>query len=325
MRKSVFVAAIIFALILTLVYAASLTKEEQTEINECRKDCTLDKRESLKTCSAEGKACLDLCKQETNICKDAMDAQHDVCVDVCQDSYNAIINNSPSTLEKRNATKALNSCKRSCFTNMSSQKREFCDYDSCRSDCSDVRRECVDTRNTDYQACTAGCRMSVLNESVTCENGRYSYGQIVLDGCKRCSCNSDGKLRCESDPWCNFKNMTVEQTLCDESGGKYHQLCAGNIYAMRCTNEFYCLCDGNANFTCPANHYCLKEFHTNGIIRGNLKVWADKGGKPLGDIGLCAQMPALESCGNGVCEDVTCASLDCPVAETDVNCPVDCH
>ena len=93
---------------------------------------------------------------------------------------------------------------------------------------------------------------------------------LFLEGCSSCVCGSNGKLHCSTDAFCNFEafaDFEIEKTVCEDAGGFHQELCSGNIFAMRCTNEFFCQCGGDNSYTCPEDYSCLTEFRPLRLIK----------------------------------------------------------
>jgi hypothetical protein len=79
---------------------------------------------------------------------------------------------------------------------------------------------------------------------------------------------------------------------------------------------------GNGNNSCPSNSACLTNFDIN-VRKDTVAGWKNYIGEDLGNIGICVK-GAVNSCGNGICEEITCLSDNCPFPENSLNCPQDC-
>jgi len=323
MNRATISGILVFLLLVTVVFAVTLTREQRIAINECNGNCGDIKKAALVECRLNGLSCTNSCKDNYNGCKEVLDDERTTCMEECQENYYIGLSQTNDSKSKRNLSLQLNACRKDCRLSYTQNKNQYCKLSECMSGCAQERTECNNNANEDFRICTLQCKHVILNDNVTC-NGDYLAGQSFTRGCDLCQCTYDGIERCAQTALCHYTNATIEQQLCEDNGGLYQQLCTGNIYAMRCTEEFFCLCNSNYNFTCPSEYQCVDEFKTYGILK-NHNVWTLRSGVPLGnEIGICAQKPELESCGNGICENIVCQGGNCTVAESSINCPEDC-
>ncbi len=200
MKKSLIIAAIVLCMILTIVYAASLTKEQKRELDVCKKGCLNESKNSLKSCDSEKRTCLDTCKNESVACNANVSLQKNVCIDSCQLEFDLVINQSldralnDSLLNDsllKNASKAFRECKKTCQVNATATKREHCGLSQCRNECAKEKQECVDARNDARLACFDVCQVAVLNQT----NANQTNGSLNEthgnQGCNNHSINSN--------------------------------------------------------------------------------------------------------------------------------------
>lgn len=168
-----------------------------------------------------------------------------------------------------------------CKENYNECKSECSDRD-CRAACSQTRSTCLKDANAAYKSCKDGC---VAESMPKCLDGNYSYGETFAQGCDICECKARGKVNCKKEAFCNL-NVTVDEGECAESGGFYQALCNGPYFGIVCSQQEFCLCGGNANFSCPAEHSCLKDF-VSPNKRTSVVGWKTLRGELLGDVGVC--------------------------------------
>ena len=183
------------------------------------------------------------------------------------------------------------------------------------------RTACAKQAREKYRNCHKNCKYTALNNNITCESGKYNAGDRFLDSCDVCFCDFDSKIKCEKSPNCNFNDFNITKYQCTSNNGFYQSLCQGPFGRIRCSNTPYCQCDGNFNYQCPQDYICIHEFTISNMPVG-LPPWISQIEEDLGDIGICARMPELHTCGNLICENLLCDN--CTIAETIYNCNYDC-
>ena len=209
---------------------------------------------------------------------------------------------------------------KSCNTEYSFCK-DNCEDSSCKRNCFEEKKECIKTVASSLSSCNTDCLYK--DKNITCEKGKYNAGETFLKGCESCSCDYKGKVKCKKTDFCNFNNVSIEKESCLQSRGLFQALCNGPYFDVLCSQEKYCLCKGNNNYSCPSNSLCITNFIPPNKRIHTIEGWRSLQGFPLGDIGICANIPQIPSCGNGVCENVICKN--CTTAETSFNCPNDCQ
>jgi hypothetical protein len=305
MRKPHILFVLIISLILlsTLTIAANtLTREERLLVNQCRQECVQDMRSDVSECRTESKSCYSECKEEYNTCIDNQETILEECKSNCTDK----------------------SCVRQCSSDFRANKRQLCDYNSCRKLCSIERRECRREALTDYRECRSSCQYTPFDSNIKCEYEGITYraGQKFLEGCDSCKCRFDGSVDCQDTQFCNFQDVIIPKRTCESSGGLYLGLCRGPYFGIGCSQKKYCLCAGDDNYSCPLDHTCILDFEPPRIKSSSVPGWKNMIGQPLGDIGVCAENPDLPDCGNGICDNTLQGRSQ--LAETELNCPADC-
>ncbi len=222
-------------------------------------------------------------------------------------------------------------CKNEC-NNIKNLDKKDChsNYESCKEECTDRKcirlcynenKNCSKEVNSEYLKCQKKCKY--INKNITCMNGKYKAGETFLQGCEICECNYKKRISCKKTDFCNFKDVLNDKNICETNNGLYQQLCNGPYFDIVCSQSSFCLCDGDNNYNCPDEYVCIHNFNPSLTRRGyTITGWKDLLGFSLGDIGICAKKPVLESCGNGICENVVIEGED---AESPVNCPMDCE
>lgn len=305
---------VLLVLLVSAAAAAAFSSEQRAAIRSCKVDCRLDYRQDSGLCREQYQQCRTLCKTQYAECKTAQELDYDTCQGQCQASYDP----SDPSLDKAVASEVrreLRQCMRTCSSDFRKNKREFCSLSDCRRACYDEKRSCTNTSRDSYKSCKTGCLQA--NVDITCENGRYQAGTVLLRGCDRCECRFNGRLHCEKSPTCNY-DVEINEEECSE--GYYQRLCKGPYFRLRCSRQKYCQCEGDAQYECPSDYICIHEFSVK--IPDTIEGFRDSRGIPLGDIGICAREPDLPNCGNGACENIVCD--DCPGPESSVTCPEDC-
>jgi len=189
-----------------------------------------------------------------------------------------------------------NTCKTNCLEIKNAEK-EICtsNYLSCRSSCQSnytcssscikTKSECMREVNKDHNSCQKVCREILVPK---CLNGTYNAGETFVSGCDVCKCNTNGKVSCKKEAFCN-KNTSVSEEEC-KPHGLYYPLCNGPYFDIVCSQEKFCLCSGFSNYSCPNNHECLKDFISpNKRTQNTIIGFKDLLGRPLGDIGVCVK------------------------------------
>ncbi|HLD98395.1 MAG TPA: hypothetical protein VI815_03650 [Candidatus Nanoarchaeia archaeon] len=186
------------------------------------------------------------------------------------------------------------------------------------------RKECIKESNIEYTRCRKDCPFKITNQNATCildENVYNASQKFQNNNCEICRCNYDGKLSCKKIQNCGFTNFSISESSCISSGGLYQRLCNGPYFGQKCSVKTFCQCEGINNYSCPQDTICLKNF-TIPDIPIIIDGWTDTSGNPLGNIGICAQKENIETCGNGVCENIATSSNQ--IIENKLNCPQDC-
>lgn len=184
------------------------------------------------------------------------------------------------------------------------------------SKCVSHKKDCLKDIDNNVARCKKKC--SYEGKNVTCENGKYSAGDLFLNGCEKCECNGNGKVSCKTSEYCNFNELVNKKEECN---GLFQKLCAGSIMSTKCTQEVYCQCGGNLNLSCGNESICLYDFSLNDKRGFQFSQgWVEfPNYKKLGNIGICVKKPIMYSCGNGICEN-KCIDGNCSLAETSYNC-----
>lgn len=228
----------------------------------------------------------------------------------CNDDYN--ICNSESNIALKSCNILSGNEKYSCIKE-AKDKKNICNND---------KKACLKQKAESLSLCKKKC--GFIGKNITCLGGLYSAGDIFLNDCNKCECNSNGKISCKTTEYCNLdKNIVKNSSLC--SNGLFQKLCAGSIMSTKCSQEIFCQCGGNMNYSCDNESICLYDFALNNkagfqFSQGWIR-FPDY--KKIGDVGICVKKPNILTCGNSICENV-CNGTNCSVAETSINCPNDC-
>jgi hypothetical protein len=303
----------VLILLVASALAASLSSEHRQLIRECKSGCRLSYSGAIGSCNDDYKACSTLCHSGYDSCRLEHKTTYEQCELECAITHDPK-QESLTRKEAYEVRRELNRCNYQCARTYVQGKRA-CSISDCRRQCATEKRDCVTGARDDYKGCCQACDESGFDH-ITCQDGAYTAGTVLLRGCDTCTCGYDGELNCKESPTCNY-DVSITEEEC--TGGLFQPLCAGPYFRLRCSREKYCLCGGDAGYTCPENSVCLHEFKAK--IPPTLKGYRDKLGQPLGDIGICGKRP--ETCGNGICENIVCD--DCPQPESQVTCPEDCE
>jgi hypothetical protein len=293
---------LIFIVMIVLVLTVSLGNAASGGLHECQKNCSMSRRVAQSECTTNAKVCQKECLLNRDSCVSDIREEFQTCKHSCG----------------ANATKLL--CLRDCSKGQREGLRD-CSANLCLQECADEKKDCSSGIAANYDLCNNYCRYG--SENRTCEGG-FSGGQVFARGCEECVCRFDGKIRCTKTPFCHFDETEISRESCEVGGGLYQGLCAGPYFDIVCTSKDYCLCEGSSNYTCPEGYTCVDEFNVPVRRDGTIAGWKDMIGRNLGEIGVCAKKPVLQSCGNGVCEAIYCFAPGCPEPETFLNCPQDC-
>jgi hypothetical protein len=305
MKKGIF-AVIISFLIVSLIMMSVLALNPAS-VSGCKRDCRMDKSGAN-----------SLCINNFNECKKNCINISESCLIVHKEEYNSCKNECSILSNRQEKSK----CSSACLRNFTINKK-VCNSKLCLSSCNSNKKSCSSETTFRFSDCSNNCKYAVLNNNVTCENGKYNAGETFLLGCDICKCKYDSTVDCKKTLFCNFNDLTIEESKCVSSGGFYQQLCNGPYFDIVCSQNDFCQCDGNSNYSCPEGYACIHNF-TSSLTRKSQTIAGFKTllGFELGDIGLCAKKPILESCGNGICENQFLKNGNNP--ETSYNCPEDC-
>lgn len=280
---------------------------ERKAFGSCKRTCNIDMRTVKKECIETRNVCIADCRTDSKICKSAYLEEYATCKQSC------------NVLENKDKRDCLKDC-----NNEKNIARKDCSIKDCVHECNDDRNSCYDIVKFGYDNCKDGCSY-IFEEVQSCNGGEQQAGEMFMEGCNICRCGFDGEVDCKTTEFCNFDKPKIEETSCVESGGLYQQLCNGPYFDIVCTPKKYCVCEGLGEYSCPENNVCLTDFNVRlPRVKQTIEGFKDLLGNPLGDIGICVQSPELETCGNGVCENLVCLSTECPTAENSINCPEDC-
>ncbi|MEM4625561.1 MAG: hypothetical protein QXJ28_02245 [Candidatus Pacearchaeota archaeon] len=216
-------------------------------------------------------------------------------IDILILSLLIIISNSLIVSSLSNESRFLANCKRECVSDFNS-RNDVCyeNYEVCKSSCFNRQciRQCLNESNSCHKnsknmlvICEKDC-ISKLKPS--CLNGTIAFGEKFTDGCNVCTCGERGRIICKKEPFCN-KDVSVEKSECERSGGFYYRLCNGVYFDIVCSSKSYCICGGNFNYTCPKDYSCIKDFISPNKRTASLNGWKTLIGVELGDIGICGK------------------------------------
>jgi hypothetical protein len=302
-KKSLLIGIMLVLVLLVLAngVSARFSREDTLLINQCKKDCRIDKKVELNECRNEFSTNRNECKSKYKSCIEEQKTILESCIVTCENDR---------------------SCVRTCKKEYTKNKRHECNRSECRRNSSTSYRECRTDTISNYKSCSQGCQFTAFEKNITCLDGIYKAGDEFLEGCNSCTCKFTGEISCKKTKFCNFNNVKVDPEHCLASGGLFQGLCRGPYFGIGCSQKNYCLCEGINNYSCPSNHTCVTDFIPPRIKAGSIPGWKTLLGAPLGNIGICAVDPLLENCGNGICENILNGNV---IAETVANCPIDCQ
>lgn len=185
---------------------------------------------------------------------------------------------------------SVKTCNQGCKENLLDEK-EICNlnYKNCtssvRMNCFKEKVQCLKNVTNDYRTCREDCK---TQSAQPCKNGSVEKGDIYEFGCEKCECKARGKVSCKLDAFCN-KNTTITKSVCEVAGGLFQQICNGPYFDIVCSQQNFCLCEGDLNYTCPSTYQCLKNFISPNTRLHTTKGWKSMLGAPLGDVGVCVQ------------------------------------
>jgi len=183
-------------------------------------------------------------------------------------------------LSKTNATNICIQDFKQCSINCSKKDKD------CNYECYFEKRNCLSEINFKFGSCNKNC--NYIYKNISC--GSHALGEIFYENCSICKCEFNGKINCKMDDFCNYKKILRNKTQCIASNGLYQLLCNGPYFDIVCSKDKFCLCDGNDDYSCPADYTCLHEFTLSLTRRGNtISGWKTLLGRPLGNIGVCAK------------------------------------
>ena len=292
--------------LITSLFIVLASASNSNPVDLCKKDCRSDKSNASNLCINGFNECKNNCNNVSNDCLNQFKGIYNSCKNKCY--------------LKNSQEKSM--CLSNCLRMFTFEKKS-CDSKSCLSSCNSNKKSCSSEVDFRFLDCSYNCKYAVLNNSITCESGKYNAGETFLDGCNICKCKFDSKINCKKTLFCNFKDLTLEKSKCASNGGFYQQLCNGPYFDIVCSQDAFCQCDGNSNYSCPEDYVCIHNF-TSSLTRKfqTIAGWKTLLGFELGDIGICGKKPTLESCGNGICENKFLNNGNNP--ETSYNCPEDC-
>ena len=308
MKKSL-VFILLLLLSVSIVLAVSLTREQRQEIRQCRYDCRDARSNFTDWCNDLQDDCEVICESTAAVCEGEAELVRNACAADCD----AALGNQT----ERSAEREHRSCVRQCDRELRSTVRSECSERDCKKECRSERNDCRRAASTDYRSCRSNCVDSVVYGNVTC--GDVPAGSTFAQGCEVCECRFDGTVSCRSTTNCHFDEFGIEKSYCEDNGGVFDPVCKGPYFRLRCTRDDFCICGGVYNATCPDDYYCLHDFTVK--VQSELEGWKDTIGTPIGDIGVCAKLPDLPHCGDGICQNII-KGIDEP--ETILNCPEDC-
>lgn len=149
--------------------------------------------------------------------------------------------------------------------------------DQCKKDCRYDRTvskvECASTFKDCKLACNnSSCRKLCAKESKSCLieiNNEYK-------SCKNYCSN-------------NMVDFSINEDECQTAGGLYRPLCNGPYFDLVCSQQNFCICQGDNNYSCPSNYQCTANFISPVKRDNTVYGWKTTGGMSLGNIGICAK------------------------------------
>lgn len=260
----------------------------------CRQTCTADKKLASSDCTESYLSCKDTCREDKELCMHDVTEIKDTCIEDCSGN---------------------SSCTRSCNTEFRAAKK-ICSLTECNKHCTREKNDCRTLTDATYRPCSKYC---IEEQNISC--GNYSPGERFVQGCSVCACTYEGNISCVETELCGFSSTAVPKAVCAEQG-LYQQLCNGPYFDIVCTAANYCICEGDADYSCPAAYTCLDDFNIKAPRTEPIPGWKTLLGEPLGDIGICVKELNLSGCGNGVCDYMICDN--CTPVENEFTCPADC-
>ena len=208
------------------------------------------------------------------------------------------------------ASSSLNECKKSCNL----EKREeikllISNFRGCNTDCLNEKKSCLESHKSEFLSCKNDC---IANQNLTnvrersycmvqCASSYQSDKKLCsskncTDQCKATKKESIINVSINKDICTNAcileespYNLTVSEETCNTNSGLFNGLCNGPYFDIVCTQQEYCLCEGNFNYSCPQNYTCVKGFKIRPPRINTISGWKDSLGKDLGEIGICGK------------------------------------
>jgi hypothetical protein len=194
----------------------------------------------------------------------------------------------------------IKQCKKECTLN-NNMELEKCktSYQDCINNCPKISKICKKECNNNksncnfiikfvFSNCNNECKFKITNLNTTCENSKYNSSDVFLKDNEICRCRYDGKIKCKKNPFFSA-SFYIDKEKCINSNGLFQQLCNGPYFDIYCSKEFYCLCNGNNNYSCPDNYECLEKIPKGLLLKRTNTISGYKTllGLDLGNIGIC--------------------------------------
>jgi hypothetical protein len=147
--------------------------------------------------------------------------------------------------------------------------------------------------------CKKDCRLLRFLDKADCESSFKECRTLCFSTeCKRecslekrdCIIQSNKDYNsCKSLCINNQIDFSINESVCQNSGGLYQEICNGPYFDIVCSQQKFCICGGNFNYTCPVDYLCVMKFASPNKRLPTIDGWKTLIGVKLGNIGLCGK------------------------------------
>jgi hypothetical protein len=193
------------------------------------------------------------------------------------------------------ASQTIRECKREVSAEKRAEYKEcFGDYKECRKNCSQEKKTCVQDAKEKYYECRENCTDRYCKRECS-KSYRTKRKECSKKEClKECRKEKNERKNEAKEKYkknrekCETTPFDVGQEDCEKAGGFYHEICNGPYFDIICSPKKFCICDGESEHGCPANHTC--NHHIRNLLPRRMHTiqgYKDLLGNELGDIGIC--------------------------------------
>jgi len=189
------------------------------------------------------------------------------------------------------AQRVVKDCRKDCSQERRNETR-ICnsEYKECRIVCMEEKKACLNEVKQNYTDCRNNCSergcVRACSKEMRAEKKECSKSECLKE-CRNIKNDCKGEAKetyneCRS--LCEISPYEVSETECEF----YHEICNGPYFDIICSKDKFCICDGDAGYSCPENYTCnhdIEEFLPRKIH--TIQGYRDLLGNDLGDIGVC--------------------------------------